>query len=843
MAVNSLAISYKLALGELRQGWRHFAVFLACLILGVAVMASVNSFGAIIKNSFKTEAQSLLGGDIEIRIRGMAATDEQRQFITKYGDVSYVANLRSMLHFQDEHTLVEVKAVDSNYPLLGKLQFNENIKREAVFKKNGIAIDSILLSQMGLALGDEVTIGAGTYTIRATLKTEPDRSVQIFTFGPRIMMNHAALAESQLVNTFSLVEHRYRVVVPKNVTADETYKAAIRNELGSQFPNVSWRISLGTDANSMIKRFLTQLLSFMTLSSLATFLIAGIGIGSSVRSYLQKKSQTIAVLKVQGASRKIVFTTYAFVIAILVVVGGAIGSAISMAITTAFMPMAGEILPSIKGQGGIHWPSLLLAVWYGFLVAFLFSIPALFSAVNIRPSLLFRSKTGVLLFRNDNLVRAIIAVFSLLLVATLLLNSDDKVFIGGAIFVIFLSFSLFYLCGVWVKFATKRIRVKTVWLKLALGNIYRPGSTSGTVIYAIGISLTVLIALTLTEANFQNRIKQLMEEKAPSLFMIDIQPYQKEALNKLLLEYAHEDQIMLYPMSRGRIIKIDGKPVREVDVSDDVDWAVRGDRGLSYSVAPPENANIIEGEWWPEDYQGKPLLSVDSRFLEGMGIEIGDTITVSILGEEITAEITSAREIDYSTFQLNFAMILSPGVIEKFPHTSLATIHLEANEDTELELASHIAKEFPGVTAIRTKEVVELVQTIMGHIATALKVTVGISLFAGLLVLTSALSATIEQRMYDVAVLKVLGARRSDILKSCTAEWMILALTTSVIASVIGTVSAYFINSRLRSKEFLIMPEVTLTTIALCIIVIWLIGYLGNRRLFNFRVAGLLRNE
>lgn len=843
MKTSSLTIALKLALKEIRHGWRHFAVFLACLILGVAIMASVNSFGYIVKDSFKNEAQSLLGGDMEIRIRGVQATDSQKEFIEKYGQASYVATLRSMLHFKDSYTLVEIKAIDNHYPLLGKLEFNEDIPREKIFANNGVAVDKILLSQMDLQLGDQVKIGAGTYTIRATLKTEPDRAVQIFSFGPRVMMSHASLGKSNLVSTFSLIEHRYRVVTPKNIIINEKYEESVEKALGVTFPDTSWRVSTGTDGNETLKRFLDQLLAFMTLSGLATFLIAGIGIGSSVRSYLEKKSQTIAVLKVQGASRKIVFGTYVLVMAILVLIGGLVGSLVSIVITTSLMPLLSEILPSIKGQREIHVSSQLLAIWYGFLIAYLFSLPALFSAVNIRPSLLFRSKTGILLFRNDSIVRTILGIFSLLLIGTLFINADDKLFISGAIVIILLAFSLFYMCGVLVKNFAKRIQVKTPWLKLALGNIHRPGSTSGTVIYAIGISLTVLIALTLTEANFQARINDLMEEKAPSLFIIDIQPHQKDDLQKLLLKYASSDRVMLYPMSRGRIVKIDGKPVTEVKVSEDIDWAVQGDRGLSYSATPPENANIVQGKWWPEDYAGKPLLSVDERFLDGMGLELGDTITVSILGEEITAEITSARQIDYSTFQLNFAMMLSPGVIENMPHTSLATIHLEKNIEKEFELAKRIAQDFPGATAIRTKEVVELVQNIMRHIATALKITVAISLVAGLLVLTSALSATIEQRIYDVAILKVLGARRSDILKSCTAEWMLLAIATSVIASVVGTFSAYLINSRLRGKDFLVMPEVTSTTIILCVIVIWLIGYVGNRKLFNFRPASLLRNE
>ena len=413
----------------------------------------------------------------------------------------------------------------------------------------------------------------------------------------------------------------------------------------------------------------------------------------------------------------------------------------------------------------------------------------------------------------------------------------------GAIGVMFFAFALFGLCAIAVRHIARGITVRQPWLKLAVGNLYRPDSTTGTVIFAIGISLTVLIALTLTEANFQSRIKRLAEEEAPSLFMMDIQPHQKEALQKLLREYAPEENTMLYPMVRGRISDINGTPVRASDVDADIRWAVRGDRGISASATIPENAKLIMGQWWPEDYKGPPLLSVDERFIEGMNLDIGSTLTLNILGEEITAEVASARDIDYTTFQMNFALMLSPGSIDRFPRTYLATVHLDGTLDEEAELVRSISNNLPGITIIRTTEVVEIVRDIIQHIATALRITVSISLFAGLLVLTSALSATIEQRLYDTAVLKVLGARQRDILKSCTAEWMLLALITSAIAAVIGTFSSWLINSHFRNEDFAIMPEVTLATIAACIMVIWITGYIGNRSLFRMRPAGLLRNE
>lgn len=843
MKQNNLSLSFKLARLELRQGWKHFGVFVACLILGVTIMASVNTFGALVKESLNSEAQSLLGGDIEIRIRGVEATSEQREFLEKYGKISYVAIMRSMLHFNDKHTVIEIKAVDKNYPLLGKLVFNEDVTKEQVFAENGIAVDSILLSQMGLKIGDEVRIGEGNYIVRATIKTEPDRAIQIFSFGAKVLMSDASLDLSKLTSTFSLTEHRYRVLTPKNIAVNIEYEKQVEQELNKRFSETSWRVTTDSDSNQGLKRFLDQLLAFMSLSGLATFLIAGIGIGSSVRAYLEKKSQTIAVLKVQGASRNMVLSTYCIVIAALALAGGIIGAVIATIITSSLVPLLATILPSLKGQNGIYIPASLLAMWYGFLIAYLFSIPALLSAVNIRPSVLFRSKMAMLNLINDKNVAISVSIIGFLLLATLFINADDYIFTAGAIATILMAFGLFYLCALCVKKMARNVKVKQPWLKLALGNMHRTGSTTGTVIFAIGISLSVLIALTLTEANFQARIKELMEEKAPSLFMIDIQPHQTEGFKNLLLEYAPEDKVMLFPMVRGRITHLNQTPIEQIKVDDDISWAVNGDRGLSYSAKPPANANIVKGEWWDDDYKGEPLVSVDSRFLTGMGIDIGDTITLSILGQDITAKIANARKIDYSTFQMNFAIIFSPNTLEGFPHTSLATIHLDKSTNKEFQLIEEIVQKFQAVTVVRTKEVVDLVNNIMQHIATALRITVAISIFAGLLVLTSALSATIQQRMYDIAILKVLGAKRGDILKSCTAEWMLLALATSLIAASIGTFSAFMINARLRGQEFYLMPHITITTIIACVAVIWIIGYMGNRRLFNFRCSALLRNE
>lgn len=832
-----------MALRELRHGWKHFFVFVACLTLGVAMIGSVSGFGSMVEKALEGEARSLLGGDIEVRLRGVEATAEQRKFLEEYGALSYVTTLRTMLYSDEETTLVELKAIDGVYPLAGELLLNENISREEALSDNGVVVDAILLSQLELQLGDVIRLGGSNYTIRATLKKEPDRVVQIFSFGPRVMLSHEALQHSGLINTFSLIEHRYRIITPPDVIVDEAFEERMKSRLKSRFPDASWRVRASADGNRTVERFIEQLLSFLTLSALSTFLIAGVGIGSSARVYLEKKLKTIAIFKVLGASRRTILHTYIMVLGFLALAGGLVGIIIAIAIINAVLPLIVPILPALQPDTAISIQPFILALWYGFLISYLFSIPALLSALNIRPSLLFRSKSGILIFRNDKTVKLVMGIFVTLLLGTLILTAQDIEFILGAIGVMIIAFTLLGMCTLAVRGVASTIKVKQPWLSLALGNLHRPGSTTGTVIFAIGISLTVLIALTLTEANFQARIQKLAEEDAPSLFMLDIQPHQRDTLQNLLTEYAAEENIMLYPMVRGGISKINGTTATESSVSSNMRWAIRGDRGISSSSKIPENAEIVKGEWWPEDYKGPPLISVDKRFITGMNLDIGSTITLNILGEEITAKIANARDIDYTTFQINFAMVLSPGVIDNYPRTYLSTIHLDGTLKKEAELVRKIAHELPGVTIIRTMEVVEIIREIVQHIATALRITVFISLFAGLLVLITALSATIEQRLYDTAVLKVLGARQRDVLKSCTLEWMLLALITSFIAAFIGTYGSWLINLRFRNNDFSVMPEVTLTTIATCVVVVWITGYIGNRRLFRLRPAKLLRNE
>lgn len=836
--VEFMPLSLRIARRELRHGWRHFAVFLACLILGIGVMASVGMLGAAIEQTMESKAGAFLGGNAEVSLNGGEASAAQLSVLQHFGLVSHVVTTRAMARYGEQSQLIELKTIDEAYPLLGHLAITGAESRASAFTADTVVVDRSLLDQLGAKLQDEIRIGSATYRIAAILKHEPDNLVQLFAFGPRVMMTHAALQRSGITKGYSLARHRYRILFHGQATLE-----ALEEAVKEAFLPGTWRLATSTEGNRAVERFLGQLTLFLTLSGLAALLIGGTGIAGSANSYIHKKAATIAVMKTLGASNGRIVRIYLFVVGIIALTGSILGILLAAVANSFFLPLLENWLP-LKGSAAFDVSSGLLAGWYGLLICFLFSSLALCKTLNIRPSLLFRNHAGIISLPADRRGWYAVAFLGVIVLATLLLHFTDRRFVAGFAGMALLAFALF--AGV-AKIIAQFARCKQVrrpWLRLALRNLHRPGSATGTVVPAVGISLTLLVAIVLTEANFQRRITEVVKTDAPTLFMIDIQPDQQPEVRKVLEPLAGVDKVMMFPMVRGKIVALNGQRIEdETKVKEEVRWAVENDRGLSYSRLPPENAHIAQGEWWPADYNGAPLVSIDERFLDGMGLKLGDTITVEVLGEEITATVTSARHMDYTTFQMNFALMFSPGVLDRFPQTYLSTVYLQGREQKEKDISRRMAQDFPNVSIIRTKEAAMQVKEILYYVAQALSVTVGVSLAAGILVLIGALSAMLENRLYDTAILKSVGARKEDILKAFMAEWILLAIATGAIAVMIGTFGAWLISWRFPSDAgFRIMPLTALATVVACVVVIGLIGYLGNRRIFALKPARLLRN-
>ena len=377
---------------------------------------------------------------------------------------------------------------------------------------------------------------------------------------------------------------------------------------------------------------------------------------------------------------------------------------------------------------------------------------------------------------------------------------------------------------------------------MALANLYRPGAPTPGVVLALGLGLTVLVTIALIQANLSRQVDERIPDVAPAYFFIDIQPHQKDRFLEIVSGIDGVGQIQTTPMVRGRITQINGVPAADVAVDPDVSWVLRGDRGLTYSADPPENSEVVEGSWWPADYAGPPLVSFDAKIAEGMGIGIGDTFTLNILGRPITVEVGNLRKIDWGSLGMNFTFVFAPGTLEAAPHSIIATVYMD-DPALEAEVQRAVTNALPNVTAIRVKDALEGANRILTAVSIAVQATAAVTLVAGTLVLAGAIAAGHARRVRDAVILKVLGATRGRIVKTYLLEYGLLGLATAAIASLVGTVAASAVVVEVMRSDFVLPPGVLALTALLAMGITISFGFVGTWRALGQRPAPMLRNE
>ncbi|MFV0475659.1 MAG: ABC transporter permease, partial [Pikeienuella sp.] len=322
-------------------------------------------------------------------------------------------------------------------------------------------------------------------------------------------------------------------------------------------------------------------------------------------------------------------------------------------------------------------------------------------------------------------------------------------------------------------------------LRLALAAVGGPGGETAGAALSLGLGLTVLAAIGQIDSNMRNMIEEQLPTNSPASFLIDIQNDQLDAFLEVANGVEGVTKIATAPMLRGVITRLDGLPAAEAreTIDPDARWVLQGDRGVSYAAAPPEGAEIAEGEWWPADYQGPPLLSFSAEQGRALGLSIGDTITMNILGRELTATIANFREIDWRGLGINFLMILDPGAMAGAPHTHIATVHADAGAEAPLVRA--VGERFANITAIRVRDAIARVSDGLAGLAAASRWAAAAVLLTGVAVLIGAAAAGERSRTYEAAILKVLGATRARILAS-------FALRAALVGAAAGAVAVFF---------------------------------------------------
>jgi len=404
------------------------------------------------------------------------------------------------------------------------------------------------------------------------------------------------------------------------------------------------------------------------------------------------------------------------------------------------------------------------------------------------------------------------------------------------------SFAVFRAVGWLVVTAARRLpRPRRAGLRLALANLHRPGAPTPAVVLSLGLGLTVLVAIALVEGNLGREMRESLPANAPALYFLDIQPDETDAFDRTVEAQPGFQELRRVPMLRGRITAVNGVPPDQLEIPPDIAWIFRGDRGLTWTREPVPDAELTAGSWWPADYDGPPLVSLDAEVGDALGIGPGDRLTINLLGRNVEVEIANLRTIDWQTLGINFVMVFSPGFLEAAPQTQIATVKADPAAETAIERA--VTGRFANITAIRVRDALEAVAQVIGHMATAMRLTAVVGLAAGVLVLAGAVAAGHERRVYDAVVLKVLGATRPMLARAFLVEYGLLGLVTAVIAAAVGSLAAYYVLTDLMELGFTFLPGTVAATALLGVLVALALGFWGTWRALSQKSAPLLRND
>jgi len=833
--------AFRLARRELRGGLRGLRVFLACLILGVTAIAAIGSLAASVTAGIKADARDLLGGDAEARLAYRAANPAEREFLAASGTVSEIATMRAMARAPDgsRRSLIALKAVDARYPLYGVVALSpaQSLAR-ALGRRNGrfgAAVDPALLGRLGLGIGDSIKIGAAIMQLRAKTEREPDAITGGLVFGPRVLISAEALAETGLIQPGALVTYHYRLRLPAGIDPAHWATAA-----RAAFPEAGWQIRSFGEASPSLERLIDRVALFLSLVGLTALLVGGVGIGNAIGGYLAGKTATIATLKCLGASNRLIFAAYCIEILVLALAGIGLALLLGILAPAIAAPLLAPVLP-VSVRFAVYPAPLSLAGCFGLLTTLLFSLWPLAGIGHVPAGALFRDSVDRARRRAPAAALGVTLLLVLGLAGLAVASAQDRIialcFVAGAIG----AFAFLRGAAAGMVFLAKRLRrPRRPTVRLALANLHRPGAPTAQVMLSLGIGLTVLVAVALVEGNLAREVDTRLPAEAPAFYFIDIQPDQLAGFAEIAraTRGARFDEV---PMMRGRITRLNGVPVEDAAVAPEAQWALRSDRGLTYAARLPTGSRLVAGAWWPPDYHGPPLVSFDAALARGMGVTVGDSLSVNLLGREITAVIANLRSIDWERLGINFAMVFAPGTLERAPQTHLAAVYLPQTEEEAFVRA--VTERFPNVSAIHVRDALAAVDRIIGMIGDAVRLTALVTLAAGVLVLGGALAAGHHRRVYDAVVLKVLGATRAAVARAFLIEYGALGVLSAIVAGGLGTAAAYFLVTRSLKIEWVFLPGPLLATLALAVLLTLALGFAGTWRALGAKPALYLRDE
>lgn len=767
----------------------------ACLALGVAAVTGVAALVSAVEGAVQRDARTLLAADLTVEAR-RPISDEVNRGIEQYrllgrikAEASVVelgAMVRSELGPDDRPTtLVELKATDAKYPLYGAV-----VTAPAGLRPGELGADEAiaapeLLAQLGVAVGESVLIGGKPFKVVAELVDEPDRVDFAMTLGPRLFLSEAGLGRTELVQFGSRVKYKRLLAVE----AEEPARMAglIKRELRALEEGPYLSIKTFDRPSPGLSRALDNVASYLGLVALLSLLLGGIGVAQVVRAWLSSRSPAIATLRSLGFRPREVFLAYFGHVLVLALIGCAIGIAFGLVAPFAVRAFAPELMES--GAGGIQWGAALRGLILGLGTAAVFSLPPLTAVWRVSPARVLRAEAAPL--PAPALVRWISA--AALIGGVFLfswIQSEETLVAAG------FTAGLAILVGLLTGAATviSRLAGKVPRLGLnptlrhGIAALARPGAGVVGAAVALGVGTLVVVALSLVGSRLEEELVNGAPPDAPTVFLVDVQPDQWEGVKEIVLDEG-ADEVDSTPVVMARLASVKGTPLADLlaDKSRGRSrWQLSREQRLTWSKDLPGGNTLVAGELWSDPAADE--ISVEVKFAESLGVGLGDTVTFDVQGVPMTFKVTSLREVDWASFQINFFLLVEPGVMDDAPGWRLAAARVP--EDHEASLQTRVVKAYPNVGVLRIRPLLERVAETLGRIAFAVRMLGGFTILTGIAILAGAVAASSLRRSGEAALLKVLGITRRGVALLFVVEFGLLGL----VAGLLGGVGALLLS-------------------------------------------------
>ena len=870
---------------EIRGSWRQFVFFLACLAVGVGAVVGIELFATNVESLILRDARSLLGGDLEIRAAhqlsesGKETLDDLRVrhvAVTHVRELVGMAAVPAVEHSQQPGSqatqLVELKAVEEQYPLYGQVEITPHQSlHDALAPLDcpslpcfGAVVQESLLISFGLQLHDHLKIGQAWFAVTGILVKEPDRVASAFSLGPRVLISRQALEATDLVKPGSRIRERYLLRVPKSLAL-----GPLRGELQGRLGPEGAGVSSYRDAQPRIRRFLDQLTIYLGLIGLTSLFVGGIGIACTIHGFMRHKLTTVAILKTLGADAGLLIRVYLLQSLFMGLLGSMGGVAIGVGLQRLLPVLLGELIPVAVSSHVTVLP-LGKGLLVGVVTTFCFTIWPLLAIREIPPALVFRREVeqhhapassrwklirdAVIGIARDRhrLGTAVMMGCGLTVLATWQARSLTL----GALFIVaFCAAVIMLQVGVWALLhgLGKLPRPRSFVFRQALGNVQRPGNFTRGMAVAIGVGVMVILTVALVKSSLLVALGERIPKDAPTFFFIDIQPDQREAFEVIVQREAPQAPYRVTPVVRARLKAIDGHVIDpEEHKGKKNGWYFTREYVLTALSTLPRDNVVVKGAWWPADsrdvkqtdarqQEASIRVSVEDQAAVNLGVDVGSTIEFVVQGTPLPAVVENTRKVDWGSFSMNFFMILAPGALDGAPMTYIASAKVEPDEEQPLQHA--LVRALPNVTAIKVGDVLANVARLLEQLAWAIQGIALLSMVSGAVVMTAAVSSTRFRRLYESAILKAIGGTRRVVVASFAVEFALIGALAGLIGVGLASALSWAILHFFLDLAWAVQPMVLgwglLATVGLAVAV----GFLSTFKILGEPPLAVLRQE